>query len=294
MRNRILLVALFCCACSPKRIAVNAIADALSGGGDVFARDDDPELVRDAVPFALKTMESLLEEEPKHVGLLTALCKGFTQYGYAFVQAEADAAELDGKVSQSRPLRARARRLYKRASDYGLRGLEARHPGLGARLEAVHTAELLEGALAPATKEDVPLLYWTAISWFAYVAADKTDMRAVGTLAVAEALMHRAFTLDEDWDEGAIHAFYVTYDSPRAKEHFSRARELSHNKLLSPLVSYAEAVSVQRQDKAEFKKLLDQVLAYDVDADAPHRLANMLAQRRARLLISHQDDLFAN
>jgi predicted anti-sigma-YlaC factor YlaD len=304
MRNRFLLVVLFACACSPRRIAVNAIADALSGGGDVFASDDDPELIRDAVPFALKTMESLAQEEPKHVGLLTALCKGFTQYGYAFVQAEADAAELDGKVSVSRPLRARAGRLYKRGVRYGLRALDARHPGLVDTFKDMHTEDLVETALEPATKEDVPILYWTAIAWFAQIAADKTDMRAVGSLQVAEALMHRALTLDEAWDEGAIHAFYVTYDPGRpevqggglkkAKEHLSRALDLSHNKVLSPLVSYAEAVSVQSQDKAEFKKLLEKVLALDVDADPPHRLANTLAQRRARLLLSHQDDLFAN
>ena len=36
-------------------------ADAFAGsGGTSYATDDDPELVRDAVPFALKTMESLL------------------------------------------------------------------------------------------------------------------------------------------------------------------------------------------------------------------------------------------
>ncbi|HET9754732.1 MAG TPA: hypothetical protein VFP52_17300, partial [Myxococcales bacterium] len=48
-------------ACSPKRYALNQVADALSanGEGGAFARDDDPELVRDAVPFALKTMEGL-------------------------------------------------------------------------------------------------------------------------------------------------------------------------------------------------------------------------------------------
>jgi predicted anti-sigma-YlaC factor YlaD len=49
---------------------------------------------------------------------------------------------------------------------------------------------------------------------------------------------------------------------------------------------------VARQDRAEFKRLLDQVLAFDVEADKLHRLANVLAQRRARLLLTHADDLF--
>src|SRR5512133_759697 len=70
-----------------KSIAVGFAADALSGGGGggAMAQDDDPELVRDAVPFALKTMEQLLEQAPHHEGLLLSLASGFTQYGYAFV-----------------------------------------------------------------------------------------------------------------------------------------------------------------------------------------------------------------
>ncbi|HXN56139.1 MAG TPA: hypothetical protein VN874_07710, partial [Myxococcales bacterium] len=47
-------------ACSPKTLALRGTADALSDPtAGTFARDDDPEFVRDATPFALKTMESL-------------------------------------------------------------------------------------------------------------------------------------------------------------------------------------------------------------------------------------------
>ena len=55
--------------CSIKKIAVNSLGNALSNGSSTFAKDDDPELVGDAIPFALKTMESLLEISPRHRGL---------------------------------------------------------------------------------------------------------------------------------------------------------------------------------------------------------------------------------
>jgi hypothetical protein len=58
--------------CSVKKMAMNQIGDALSGGGTVFSSDEDPELVKDALPFSLKLMESVLAETPKHQGLLTA------------------------------------------------------------------------------------------------------------------------------------------------------------------------------------------------------------------------------
>src|SRR4030095_861617 len=81
--------------CSVKKIAVNRIGDALDRRATTFASDDDPELVKAAVPFSLKLMESLLAESPTHQGLLFATASGFTQYGYAFVQV--DAEELEGK-----------------------------------------------------------------------------------------------------------------------------------------------------------------------------------------------------
>src|SRR5688572_33273410 len=76
--------------CSLKTMAVKTVANTLAQPGDVFTRDDDPDLIREATPFALKLYESLLESVPNHVPLLISTCGGFTQYGYAFLEAEAD------------------------------------------------------------------------------------------------------------------------------------------------------------------------------------------------------------
>jgi hypothetical protein len=67
-------------SCSVQRWAVKSVADTLTRGPDVYGTDDDPDLVRDALPFGLKTMESLLAVVPDHEGLLLTLCQGFTQY----------------------------------------------------------------------------------------------------------------------------------------------------------------------------------------------------------------------
>jgi len=47
-------------SCSPKKYAINQLGDALAGTGTTFASDDDPELIRGALPFSLKLIESLL------------------------------------------------------------------------------------------------------------------------------------------------------------------------------------------------------------------------------------------
>jgi len=75
-------------ACSVKHIAVNALGNALAEGGSSYARDDDPDLIWEAVPFGLKTVEGLLDESPRHKGLLFAAASGFTQYGFAFIQQD--------------------------------------------------------------------------------------------------------------------------------------------------------------------------------------------------------------
>ena len=115
--------------CSIRKLAVIGLADSLAAAGDSFASDDDPELVRDALPFALKTMESLLVEVPRHGGLLLATCQGFTQYAYGFIQVDADLLEpTDYRGSVA--LRERALGLFLRARAYGLQGLELETPGI--------------------------------------------------------------------------------------------------------------------------------------------------------------------
>ena len=303
MLNKRLVVALtsLAAACAGCSAAASYVAaDAItSDSSRAYVEDDDPELVRQAVPFGLKTMETLLEQHPNHQGLLTSLASGFTQYSYAFVQSDADEAEAAGKMAAARVSRDRARRLFLRARDYGLHGLEVRHKGISGRLEG---ARDLDPVVAQLNKDDVRLVYWTAASWALAIAAGKDDMALVAQLPAPGALMRRALTLDEAFDEGAIHEFFISWEAAqgggeeafrRSRDHFERALVLSGGRKLGPYVAYAEAVVVPRQDRAEFNRLLQHVLTYDVESDKAHRLANVLAQRRARFLLSRADDLFS-
>ncbi|MGH9675873.1 MAG: TRAP transporter TatT component family protein, partial [Candidatus Acidiferrum sp.] len=59
-----------------------------------------------------------------------------------------------------------------------------------------------------------------------------------------------------------------------------------------PYVSFAESVSIQKQNRAEFESMLQQALAVDPDARPEWRLNNLIMQRRARWLLSRGDELF--
>ena len=283
-------------ACSPSKFAVNKIGDALANPGTTWAADNDPELIAQAAPFSLKLIESLLESSPKHEGLLLAAASGFTQYAYAFVSQEADFIE-DSNLTRATELRLRARRMGLRARDYGMRGLEARHTGIAARLRQDPRA-----AVRVATAKDVPFLYWTAAALGSAISVSKDVPEIVADQPILEALIDRALELDETFNGGSIHSFLITYEmarngapgdpAARSKTHFDRAVALSEGKLAGPYVSYAEAVSLSKQNREEFETLLKQALAINPDAKPEWRLENMIFQKRARWLLDRVSDLF--
>jgi predicted anti-sigma-YlaC factor YlaD len=290
-----LAIVLLSQGCALKTIAMRSVADALSQSGDTFASDDDPELVRDAAPFALKTYESLLSSLPEHRGLLLATCSGFTQYSYAFVQADAEVAEATD-FARSMALRERSLKLYLRGRDYCLRVLELVRPGI--RLQMMKDPA---GALQPLTRAHVPLLYWTGASWGAAVSLGIDRPALVGDLPVVRAVFERALALDEAYEEGALHQVLISLEAvpeamggsvARARAHFERAIALSNGHSAEAYVTLASAVALPEQDRAEFVRLLDEALAVDAEARPRRRLATLLAQRRARYLLSRIDDLF--
>ncbi len=295
------LLVLALAACSPKTYALRQVADAISstGEGSALARDDDPDLVRDAVPFALKTMESLADRLPDHLLLRLAMARGFTQYGYAFVQQDADESP---DPERAKALRDRAARLYLRARAYGFDGL---------RMTRGITEDELRGkepvraqALSRTSREDVPLLYWTMAAWGGAISQRKTDMELVGDIPAVAAMLDRALALDEAYDLGAVHEFAISFDPARPegttlekqRAHFARARELQKGKKISALVTYAESVAGPAQDRKTFEALLREALRFDVDAPQARdeRLENKIAQRRARFLLAHESDILSD
>ena len=291
-------LALSLAGCSLKRMAINSLGNAMAAGSSsTFARDDDPELVRDAVPFALKTIESLIQQSPRHQPLLTTATSGFTQYGYAFIQQEADFAEAQDLERATR-MRVRAKKLYLRAVDYGMRGLDVDIPGFRDRLIADPDA-----ALAKATRKHVPLLYWTAVAWASAFAVDVNDAELSVRQTVIEKMMRRALALDEGWEQGSLHDFFIAWEAAHAstggsmaaaREHFAKATRLSNGTRLAPYVSLAESVSIQENNRKEFEAILNQALAIDLNKAPDQKLANVISQRRARWLLSRIDDLFVN
>ena len=282
--------------CSIKGMAVNAVANSLAAPSDVMTRDNDPELIRDAIPFGLKTYESLLESVPKNQPLLIATCSGYTSYAYGFVQTPAELQQFTDR-SLSRAGIDRALNMYLRAKGFCMRALELRYPGIGKQLLMDP-----EKAVATMKKKDVELLYWTAASWGSAMSLGKDQPDLVADFPVVRALADRALALDPEWSNGTIHELFITLDSQpevlggspeRARKHFAEAIRIQKGQLPGPYVELAEGQSITNQDRAEFEKLMNQAIALDPGAQPSVRLVSLIMQGRAKGLLEHIDELFA-
>ena len=279
--------------CSLKSRAVDTLADVLGEGELVYLSDEDPELIEQALPFNLKTIETLLQSSPNHRGLLLTATKTFSLYAYGFVEPQAHALEYSDFDASERARR-RAAKLYRRAYNYGLRGLAVSVPEIAATLPVDP-----DSVAAELDEDDVGLAVWTAAALGGAINVSKDDPESTADIAIVGALLERGLELDDGFEDGTIHEFLLSYEAARvggskdkAREHYERALSLGPAKQPSIWLSWAETFSVSEQNRSEFVELIDKTLAFDVSAHPETRLLNTLAQRRARRLKDTIDELF--
>ncbi len=278
--------------CSVKKMAANAVGDALADGGGVWMSDNDPQLIKEAIPFGLKTNESLLEISPRHLGLLEATAQGFAAYAF-LLKEEADRVEAQD-LKRARWLRGRSSKLFVRGRDYALRGLEVRHPGFTESIRSDRDA-----ILAQTDAGDADLLYWAGASWAGALSVAKDNLTLIAEFPTAGALVQRVLDLDDGYGDGAAHEFLISYEAGRpggsldaARGHYRRAVEQSRGERASVFLALAESVSVAELDVGDFRALLDRARAIDPDDKPETRLLNIIAQERADWLESQIPELF--
>ena len=278
---------------------------ALSGAASVFTGDsaqatfmseEDPELIRDALPFALKTTEILSREDPKNPVLKLAVGRMCVQYANAFLDMEADYLQ-DEDYLEARDLRRRASKMYWKGRGFLCEALDLLHPGFK------HSIGLEpENVLSALNEQDVPYLYWCAAAWAGSIKTDPGNLSRVADLPVVKTLIHSALSLDPEYDAGALHVLMISLEGGLGKEmggnpaaarrHFDEAVRLSDGQQASPYLSLAESVAIAEQDIEEFKELVEAALAVDPDARPEWRLQNVLSHRRALWLLNRMPELF--
>ncbi len=280
-------------SCSVSRLAVKKAGETLSNQtSTVFTGEDDPELVRDALPFTMKFYETILEKDSTNAELYLATGKLFCLYAQAFILFPSDTLP-DSMAAQKKAMGKRAKKLLLRGRDYCLRGIELRHPGFS----ALFKGKSADSALAMTVQADTSFLYWCSASWMAAIISDRSDLALSMTIKKAASLMLRVAELNDQYDYGAAHEILCAYKAsiPKsiggsdkiAKEHFEKAVQFSSGEKISPYITCATSLSVKSKNRDEFIEMLNKALSINIQKKPSMRLQNTIYQQRARWLLAN-------
>ena len=288
-----------CCvalpSCSINKLAMNAVADALTGEGssDVFTGDPDPKLVGDAIPFAIKMYESLLSANPDHQGLMLTTGSLFVMYANAFVQGPAEMLPRSAWEEREAALK-RSKQMYLRGYEILYNALEKKFPGF--KKATVEKGDI-QPMLNKCKKQDVGLLYWAVAGGLSAYSIDILDYGLSSNIPQWNAMIQRAYELDPDYNKSALDEFFIIYyaslpellggDPEKAEYHYKLTLKKTGGNSAGAYVSYAQSVCIPAQNYDDFKDCLEKALAIDPNKDTSTRLVNIISQQKARWLLDN-------
>jgi hypothetical protein len=285
--------------CGVERFTTDTTAPALANGALALDRESDLQFARESLPASLKTMEAFLVSSPQNQDLLFLLTRGFNAYAFGFIEADLERARLEGSTERADALTRRALLHYLRARAYGFRLLD--FPELEA---AALDGDLEETRryLQDLTPDDVPALFWLTQAWSAAINLAQDDPDMVNARPVVEAILERILALDAGYMDGMPLAAYGAHHASRAamfggnpekaKAAFSEAVRSYGDRNLLICYLYARTYAAQTQDRALFNQMMARVLDADVEKHPDQRLSNEIARERARLWVTHADEIF--
>ena len=251
---------------------------------NAFFEECDPDLAEQSLPSNLKLLEGLLKNDPDNRQLLTALCMGFTGYSMLFV--EDDDPE-------------RASALYLRARTYGFRAIGRNASQLKA---AGLKKEIIRCRLLTYGEKETEALFWTAISWNAWINLNLDRPAALAQLGAAQACLERVQEIKPDYFHGLSYIMMGSISAAmpvalggkagRAKTYFEKAVGVSNGKFLLAQYYFAKYYAVRVQDRDLFLKLLREVEDSPPDGLREACLINAVTKIKTKGLMEMSKELF--
>ncbi len=228
---------------------------------------------------------------PDNADALFLLVKGWTGYGYGFIEDEMEAAQDAGDDAAAEYQKQRARMAYDRAVFYGLRWLAQRADGFE---QAKRSGQTLDQWLREhfTSKDDAVALFWTGNAWMSRTDLMKGDDQEgpafVAELFVGVAMLERALALDPAFEHygalvalGAYHARSNVAELDQGKQLLDAALAKTEWKSLFVPYIYATKYACMKGDPVLYQDMLGRVMMAQ-DPDPYQRLTNAIAKRRAR------------
>ena len=263
-------------------IVSNVSAGMAEDLSSAILNQDDPELVREALPAYLLLLDSFVQSDPNNVATLSAAAQLYTAYGAVLV------ADTE-----------RAAKLTARAREYGNRAL-CNAAAAACTLDGIDFeayVDIIE-KLQPAEAE---ALYSYSLANLAWIRTHSGDYRALADLPKIEFSLEHLMSI-EPGDLAPATSMYLGIlktlrpaalggDPEAGKAWFERGIELSGGRDLSIKVEYARSYARQLYDRELHDSLLNEVLASEVK-QPDLLLFNILAHEQARNLLAEADEYF--
>ena len=282
--------------------------------------ESDYELASKAIPGALKTIEGfyVADEQP---ALRTILTEGYCQYATAFVEDEWEVAKFAKNLDEVDRQNVRASKMFTRCLNYALMDLPS-----GFQKDLFGTPDAATKRINATGLDHRTPLMWAIVALGGMVNHNLTRVEMLSYLPIVKAGLERVVAIDTaqrgqidgtkkvPCDSGCTVRLALPHialgmvysaasaqfggDANRAKAEFETALRITADKdhpdgkMLLARVLLGYRVGLMTNDRKLFHDELSKVLETDPAIWPEQRLANEVAQRRARRYLSHEKELF--
>ncbi|MBD3226527.1 MAG: hypothetical protein GF313_17510 [Caldithrix sp.] len=285
LRNvSVFMIGAFLLSCSPQRLVIRQLEPVLDNSVKALYEEGDLQLAEQAMAADLKLVEGLLKSDPQNEKLLTIAAQGYAGYAMGFVE---------DKQPQ------RAKKLYLRARDYGLR-LLFDDDSIEAHLNK--PINQFESLIAQKKEDELPGLFWSGFAWGGYLNLSLNEPTALIDFPKVQAIMKRVATLQPDYFYGGVYLFLgaVYGMKPRmlggnpekALQYFQKNLQMTGEQFLLTYIYMARYYAAKVLDEEKFDNYIQQIESASEDILPEARLLNAIAKKKARLLKEKKSDIF--
>ena len=268
------------CADMKAKMVVDGMGPFLEKMKIAMNKNDDYELVRNAMPAGILQLESFLEISPDNEDILVRTAEAYNSFAFAFVE------DRD---------KTRAIKLYQKSKDLALRALQWNKSFC---LDYQQPVEKLKAALKKFKKKyQVPALFYLCSSWLKILILNPQSNTMPTELSQIEAILDRILKIDETYHYGAVHALFGCFYAARpsqlggnpemAKFHFDEAFDISGSRYLLWKFLYAKYYAVQAKDKDLFISTLNDIISAPDTILKEAVFPNQIAKRKAKALLDN-------
>ena len=286
-----------------ERLAANSTVRIMRRASPAVQTFADPFLAEEAIPYSIAQSEGLMLVLPDNVDLRVNLMRAYGSYGFAFLEDRMEQAEVDDDEARIDHYRTRASLAFQRAREIGLETMSIEEDADGGAQGAFRRGidPWKQYLRRFDDDEQAGLMFWTGYAWARYINLNKDNPDVLADLPFAIACFERSLELDGTYNNFAPHVAMAGYYARAAeslggqpadsRREFEFAINATQRHFLTYLVMQARMYAVMVQDRALFRRLLEEVInAADVMPE--QRLANQIAKRRARRYLAQIDELF--